>query len=105
VNQIKLLLDNKAEISDWTAVDTVYKCDKKGIETENLPKYINVCHYKGEKAGYVVNGYPLPTGRKSCKKFTDSTHHTIEELYKLALDYLEKLKIDYPLMSGSKQQA
>lgn len=97
VEQVKNFVENKVEIADWSKVDTIYKSDKKGVETENLPKYINVCHYKGEKAGYVVNGYPLPDGKKSCKKFTNTRFNTLEDLYEEALAYLEELKRKYPL--------
>lgn len=97
IDQVKSLLKNKAPVTDWTKVDTVYKCDKKGIDQENLPKYINVCNYKGKKSGYVVNGYPLPGGKKSCKKFTNTTYNSIEELYEQALEYLDSLKRNHPI--------
>lgn len=97
VKQVQMLLENKATVEDWSKIDTIYKCDKKGVETEVLPKYINVCSYKGEKSGYVVNGYPLGNGKKSCKKFTNTRFNTMEDLYKMALEYLEELKKTHPL--------
>jgi group I intron endonuclease len=97
VKQVQMLLQNNAVVADWSKVDTIYKCDKKGVETENLPKYINVCSYKGEKAGYVVNGYPLPNGKKSCKKFTNRFRYTMEQLYENAIKYLDELKTQYPI--------
>lgn len=97
IDQVQNLLKNKVDIKDWTNVDTIYKSDKKGVETENLPKYINICRYKGQKSGYVVNGYPLPNGKKSCKKFTNTFRNTLEQLYEQALDYLNSLKQQYPI--------
>lgn len=97
IKQVKSLVENQAYIDDWSKVDTIYKSDKKGVETENLPKYINVCYYKGEKSGYVVNGYPLPNGKKSCVKFTNTRYNTLEDLYEQALAYLEELKRKYPI--------
>lgn len=97
VHQIKTFVEKGKHFDDWTKIDTVYKCDKQGIEYEHLPKYINITKYKGEKNGYVVNGYPLPDGRKkSCKKFTNSKF-TMEERYQHALAYLEELKQKHPL--------
>lgn len=97
VKQIQMLLENNATVEDWSKIDTIYKCDKKGVDKEVLPKYINVCNYKGEKSGYVVNGYPLPEGKKSCKKFTNTHRFTIEQLYDMAIQYLEDLKKQYPI--------
>ena len=97
VQQVKMLLENNAYVIDWTLVDTIYKSDKKGIENEVLPRFINVCSYKGKQAGYVVNGYPLPNGKKSCKKFTNTHRYSMDELYVNALNYLDELKELYPI--------
>lgn len=96
VQQIKMFVEKGMKLDDWSKIDTVYKCDKQGIEDEHLPKYINITKYNGEKCGYVVNGYPLPDGKKSCKKFTKSKF-IMEERYKQALAYLEELKQKHPL--------
>lgn len=96
VAHVKTLVTNNIHIEDWSEVDTVYKRDKEGIDTEHLPKYINTAKNYGVKAGYVVNGYPLPGGKKSCKKFTNSKF-SMEERYQQALSYLDELKKEHPL--------
>jgi hypothetical protein len=99
VQQIKTFVEKGIKIDDWATIDTVYKCDKQGIEDEHLPKYINITKYKGEKCGYVVNGYPLPNGKKSCNKFTKSKF-TMEERYQQAIAYLEEIKQKHPLTTN-----
>jgi hypothetical protein len=99
VQQIKTFVEKCIKIDDWATIDTVYKCDKQGIEDEHLPKYINITKYKGEKCGYVVNGYPLPNGKKSCKKFTKSKF-TMKERYQHAIAYLEEIKQKHPLTTN-----
>lgn len=95
--QVRQLLENKVKIDDWTQVDTIHKRDKMGTDTENLPKYINVKFYKGEKAGYYVNGYPLPDGKKSNKCFCNQFRYTMQERYDMALTYLKDLQTKYPI--------
>lgn len=98
LQQVLRFIENAIPIDNWSKVDTVYKCNKHGVSDEHLPKYVNVAMYKGEKCGYVVNGYPVPGARnnKAYKKFTNSKY-SMEERYKMALDYLEQLQKDYPL--------
>lgn len=100
VEQINMLISNKVKVDDWSKIDTVYKRDKKGIDKEVLPKYINVKFYKGEKCGYNVNGYPIKQEDGTIKKintcFTNSKF-SMEERYKMALDYLEELKRNHPI--------
>lgn len=96
IEQVRQLVTNNVNIEDWSNVDTVYKRNKQGITHEHLPKYINITTYKGEKNGYVVNGYPLPDGKKSCKKFTKSKYK-MEERYNQAIAYLQELKQKYPI--------
>lgn len=97
VKQVQDLIANNVGVGDWTAIDTIAKCDKKGVEEEHLPKFVNVVSYKGKKSGYVVNGYPLPGGKKSCKKFTNSFKYTMEQRYKMTIDYLKQLMLDHPI--------
>ena len=96
LKQVQSILKNKIQIQNWNEVDTIYKIDKQGVDEEHLPKYINITFYKGVKCGYVVNGYPLPNNKKSCKKFTNSKF-TMEERYNMAIKYLEELKVTHPL--------
>jgi hypothetical protein len=94
---VQALVKNNVNVVDWTKIETVAKCDKMGVEEEHLPKYVNVVIIDGEKKGYVVNGYPLGNGKKSCKKFTNRQKYDLDELYKLSIEYLEKLKIEFPV--------
>lgn len=101
LQQVLTFVEKGIEIEDWSKVDTVCKRDKQGIDEEHLPKYINIAKNAGVKAGYVVNGYPLPDDKKSCKKFTNSKF-TMEERYKLALEYLDDIKIKFPMDESKK---
>jgi hypothetical protein len=100
LDQIMLLNENKVNVSDWSLVETIHKRNKKGVEKEVLPKYVNLVFYKGAHSGYIINGYPVPKGdgtfKKSRTNFTNSKY-TMEERYDMALQYLQQLQNTYPI--------
>lgn len=102
IDQINMLIGNGVKVEDWSKVDTLYKRTKKGVDEEVLPKYINVKYYKDQKCGYNVNGYPIKQENGSIKKtnicFTNSKY-TMEQKYKMALECLENLKRDHPILN------
>ena len=62
---------------------------KRSNATKNLPKYIAFIIVNGVKIGYQINNFPL--GKKQIKKKYCDTKITLEDNYKLALDYLRDL--------------
>ena len=69
-----------------------------------LPMYVNKYTKKGNFIGFVINGYPFSkfVSFKYKKEFAD-TSLSMEQNYKNCIEYLEKLKIEYPIEEEKKK--
>jgi len=104
IEQMKYYTDNNIDISKIENFDVLYRSNKSMDEKFYLPTYVNKYTKKGDFLGFMINGYPFSKFKsgKYKKEFAD-TDLSMEENYKNCIEYLEKLKKEYPIEEEKKK--
>jgi len=89
IEYLEKLHNGEIEIKKRDSTKATYN----GIE---LPNFLIVVYKdrkkKDEIRGFRINGFPLKKGEKIHRSFTFSDYDTLDEMYKLALEELERLQ-------------
>lgn len=99
VANVKMIIQNKIQVDDWSTIQTIAKQDKQGIDKYYLPKYVNITKKNGVQVGFCVNGLKyIENGEK--KVYTRAFKGkslSMDEKYKLVIDHLAEMKIKFEI--------
>ena len=97
ITQLKYYTNNNIHIDSSIQIDVFGKNNKTFDEKFYLPKYVNIYTYKGEKKGFMINGFPSSEylGGKYKKTFSDP-NLSMEQNYENCIKHLDEIKINEP---------